>query len=90
MVSHWKLTRSDVLGQVLRNVSALSDVRFHEEVKAGTVLGARSIKPFERSRPWLRGTRSLWDFNGVKMQCADAPGLRDRAQHASVGEEAVR
>ena len=75
--------------QVPRNVSALSDARFHEGVKAGTVLGARSIKPFERSRPWLRRTRALCKFNGGKVQCGDPPELRDRAQQASLGEEKV-
>jgi hypothetical protein len=32
------------------NVSAFSDARFHEYVKVGRVLGARSIKPFEGRR----------------------------------------
>src|ERR1019366_9540557 len=77
-------------GKVPINVSALSDARFHEQVKAGTILCARSIKPFERSRPWLRRTRSLWKFNGGKMRCGDAPELRDRAEQATVGEEKVR
>src|ERR1017187_9535018 len=45
------------------NASALSDARFHEEVKAGAVLCARSIKPFERSRSRLRRTRPLCKFN---------------------------
>ena len=31
-------------GHLPRNVSALSDARFHEYVKVGRVLGARSIK----------------------------------------------
>jgi hypothetical protein len=44
--------------QLLINVSALSDARFGEEVKLGEVLCARSIKPFERSRPRLRRTRA--------------------------------
>src|ERR1700692_1018017 len=70
-----------------KNVIAFSDARFHEQVKAGTILGARSIKPFERSRRWLRRTGSLWKFNGGKMQCADARELRDRAQYAFGGEE---
>ena len=73
----------------LINVSALSGARFHESVKAGRVLDARSIKPFERSRPWLRRTRALCKFNGGKVQCGDPPELRDRAQQASLGEEKV-
>ena len=39
-------------------VSALSDARFHEEVKAGAVLCARSIKPFEGGRWRLRWMRA--------------------------------
>ena len=74
----------------LINVSALSDARFDEEVKGGTVVGARSIKPFERSRPWLRRTRPLWKFNGGKMRCGDAPEVRDRAEQATVAKEEVR
>jgi hypothetical protein len=33
--------------QLLRNVSALSEARFHKSVKSGEVLFARSIEPFE-------------------------------------------
>jgi len=29
-------------------------------------LCARSIKPSEGSRPWLRRTRALWRLNGEK------------------------
>ena len=43
---------------VLIHVSALSDARLREEVKLGEVLCARSIKPFEWSRPRLRPTRA--------------------------------
>ena len=59
-------------------------------MKAGKVLGARSIKLFERSRPWLRRTRSLWEFNEGKMGCGGAPELRDRAEQATVAKEEVR
>jgi len=41
------------VSQVLVNVSALSEARFHERVKGGMVLCAHSIEPFERSRPWF-------------------------------------
>ena len=44
-------------GQVPRNVSALSDARFHEDAKLCEVLCARSIKPFEGSRWRLRRMR---------------------------------
>ncbi len=71
------------------NVSALSDARVRREAKLHEVLCARSIKPFERSRPWLRWTRALCKFNGGKVQCGDPPELRDRAQQASLGEEKV-
>ena len=54
------------------------------------MLCARSIKPFERSGPWLRRMRSLWKFNGGKMRCGDAPELRDRAEQAPGAKEKVR
>jgi hypothetical protein len=40
------------------NVSALSDARFREQAELGEVLCARSIKPFEWSRPRLRRMRA--------------------------------
>ena len=36
------------------------------------MLGALSIKPFERSRPWLRRTRALWGFNKAMCGCGGA------------------
>ncbi|MGC1645983.1 MAG: hypothetical protein WA741_09155 [Candidatus Sulfotelmatobacter sp.] len=53
-------------GQLLVNVRALSDARFHEEVKLGEVLCARSIKPFEWSRPRLRRTRAAMGIAWMK------------------------
>jgi len=52
-------------GQVLVNVSALSDARFHEEVKPGAVLRARSIKPFEGRRWRLRRMRANGYGNSI-------------------------
>jgi|SRR5580704_6203887 len=46
-----------------RDVRALLDARFDGKVAAARVFWARSIKSFERSRPWLRRTRALWAFN---------------------------
>jgi hypothetical protein len=40
------------------NASALSEARFHESVKLGEVLCARSIEPFEGGRWWLRRMRA--------------------------------
>jgi hypothetical protein len=48
------------------------------------MLGARSIKPFERGRPCLRRTRALCKFNGGKVSveirrgCAAGHGRRHR------------
>jgi len=54
--------------QSLINASAQSDARFREYVKAGTVLCARSIEPFERGRPvcggrgpYKRGKPDVWN-----------------------------
>jgi hypothetical protein len=44
-----------VRARVLINASAESEARFREYVKAGTVLCARSIQPFERGRPVCGG-----------------------------------
>jgi len=44
------------------NASALSDARFGAVVEAGVVLFARSIKPLEGSRPWLRRTRPAMEI----------------------------
>jgi len=41
----------------LDHASALSEARFHESVKLGEVLCARSIEPFEGGRWWLRRMR---------------------------------
>src|SRR6266850_1770283 len=43
---------------VPRNASALSEARFHESVKLGVVLCARSIEPFEGGRWRLRRMRA--------------------------------
>jgi hypothetical protein len=40
--------------KLARNASALSEARFHESVKLGEVLCARSIEPFEGGRWRLR------------------------------------
>ena len=63
------------------NVSALSDARCGGGVNAGRGLRARSIKPFERSRPWLRRTRALCKFNCGKERCEGAPELCESVQH---------
>ena len=42
----------------IKNASALSEARFHESVKLGEVLGARSIEPFEGGRWRLRWMRA--------------------------------
>jgi hypothetical protein len=39
---------------------------FREGVRVGMVLFARSIKPLERSRPWLRRTRALMEIEWGK------------------------
>ncbi len=52
--------------RLLVNASAESDARFREYVKAGTVLCARSIQPFERGRPVCGGRGPLWKFNDGK------------------------
>ena len=44
------LSDSDSDSHLNGNVRALSDARFHEGVKAGMVLRARSIKPFGLNR----------------------------------------
>jgi hypothetical protein len=41
-----------------RNVSALSEARFHKSVKSGEALCARSIEPFEGGRWRLRRMRA--------------------------------
>ncbi len=46
----------------------------------GIVLRARSIKPSERDRPWLRRTRVLWEFNRGKKGCEGARELCGKAQ----------
>ena len=56
------------VGLVPTNASALSDARFGKVVEAGAVLCARSIKPLEGSRPWLRRTRALWRLNGGRQR----------------------
>ena len=45
-------------GQVLINVSALSEARFRKNVKSGEVLCARSIEPFKGGRWRLRWMRA--------------------------------
>src|SRR2546426_10816289 len=59
----------------LDHASALSDARFGEVVEGGAVLCARSIKPLEGSRPWLRRTRVLWRLNGGRQRCRASPKL---------------
>ncbi len=57
------------LSSLARNASALSEARFHKSVKLGEVLCARSIEPFEPSRPCLRRRRDLCKLNGVRERC---------------------
>jgi hypothetical protein len=47
-----------VYGLGVVDVSALSEARFHESVKSGEVLCARSIEPFEGGRWRLRRMRA--------------------------------
>jgi hypothetical protein len=68
-------------GYIPINVRALSDARSREEVNTGRELCARSIKPFERGRPWLRRTRVLWKFNGGKKRCIGVRRLCRRVRH---------
>jgi hypothetical protein len=55
-----------------------------------TMLGARSIKPLEGSRPWLRRTRALCKFNGGEMKCWDAPRLCGGARQTTTRDEKAR
>jgi hypothetical protein len=61
----------------LVNASAESDARFREYVKAGTVLCARSIQPFERGRPVCGGRgpygNSMMGRSGVEVRHGRAP-----------------
>src|SRR5437870_6623477 len=69
----------------LDHASALSDARFGEVVEGGAVLCARSIKPLEGSRPWLRRTRALWRLNGGRQRCGVLPTLCGRARQITAG-----
>jgi len=51
--NHWLLS-----GLCPDHVSALSEARFHNSVKSGEVLFARSIEPFEGGRWQLRWMRA--------------------------------
>jgi hypothetical protein len=48
---------------------------------------APSIKPFERSCPWLRRTRALWGLNKWEIRCGGGLDLCDRAQPMTWEEE---
>jgi hypothetical protein len=54
----------------LVNASAESDARFREYVKAGTVLCARSIQPFERGRPVCGGRGPSEAFFSESRRCS--------------------
>src|SRR5437899_9673764 len=69
----------------LDHASALSDARFGEVVEGGAVLCARSIKPLEGSRPWLRRTRALWRLNGGRQRCRASPKLCGRGGQMTAG-----
>src|SRR5580700_5037485 len=64
------------------NASAESEARFREYVKAGTVLCARSIKPFERGRPVCGGRgpygNSMMGRSGVEVRHGRASGFTNR------------
>src|SRR5580700_1935593 len=87
------------------NASAESEARFREYVKAGTVLCARPIQPFERGRPVCGGRgpygNSMMGRSGVEVRHGRAPGrttrqlayrswLRQKSRMKKVVEEAER
>jgi hypothetical protein len=72
-----------LVGQVLINVSVLSDARCQQGVTAGEMFCARSIKPFEGGRPGLRQTWALWKFKGGKERRADVSRLSCEARQQS-------
>src|SRR3989442_1190718 len=49
------------------------------------MLCARSIKPLEGSRPWLRRTRALWRLNGGRQRCRASLKLCGRAGQMTAG-----
>jgi len=51
----------------------------------GMGLCARSIKPLEGSRLWLRRTRALWGLNGRRERCGVSPRLCGRAGEKTRG-----
>src|SRR5208337_679669 len=53
---------------------------FRRRCAWGRYSGAASIKPFERSRPWLRRARALWRLDEVEERCEGGWDLRDGAQ----------
>jgi hypothetical protein len=53
-------------------------------------LCARSIKPLEGSRPWLRRTRVLCKFNCGKVRCPDLARLCERARQPALREKRVK
>jgi hypothetical protein len=67
------------------NASALSDARFPEERRTSRELGARSIKPLEGSRPWLRRTRALWRLNVGRLRCGGSPRRCDEVRQTAAG-----
>ena len=79
---------SSTTRKLSRNVSALSEARFHKSAKLGEVLCARSIEPFEPSRPWLRRTRDLCKLNVLRQRCRVAAGRCGEARKPTpdVGE----
>lgn len=62
-----------------RNVSALSDARFGEQAKLCEVLCARSIKPFEWSRPRLRRTRATMGIAWMEGAVETVAGSAQRS-----------
>ncbi len=52
------------------------------------MLCARSIKPLEGSRPWLRRTtRALWRLNGGRQRCGASPRPCGRARQRTAGAD---
>ena len=72
-------------GRLRSHASALSDARFGKDVEAGTVFCARSIKPLEGSRPWLRRTRALWRLNEGRLRWGACLKLCNRAWQMTAG-----
>ena len=51
------------------------------------MLFARSIKPLEGSRPWLRRTRALWRLNVGRLRCGGLPRWCDGVRRMAPGAD---